>query len=62
MPLKHSIAEESLKLNKNVEFEIPHSEITIDKSILEKLPKILILPFFQSTTFLKHSKNLINNI
>ena len=42
MPLKHSIAEESLKLNKNVEFEIPHSEITIDKSILEKLPKILI--------------------
>ena len=41
MPLKHSIAEESLKLNKNVEFEIPHSEITIDKSILEKLPKIL---------------------
>ena len=42
MPLKHSIAEESLKLNKNVEFDIPHSEITIDKSILEKLPKILI--------------------
>ena len=42
MPLKHSIAEESLKLNKNVEFEIPHSEITIDKTILEKLPKILI--------------------
>ena len=41
-PLKHSVASEAIKLDKNVEFEIPHSEITIDKTILEKLPKILI--------------------
>lgn len=41
-PLKHSVASEAIKLGKNVEFEIPSTEITIDKSILEKLPKILL--------------------
>ena len=41
-PLMHSVASEAIKLGKNVEFEIPSTEITIDKSILEKLPKILL--------------------
>ncbi|MCR4579096.1 MAG: response regulator [Treponema sp.] len=41
-PIKRSIVSEALKLNKNIDFDIPHSEITIDKAILEKLPAILI--------------------
>jgi two-component system chemotaxis sensor kinase CheA len=42
MPIKRSIVSEALKLNKNIDFDIPHSEITIDKAILERLPAILI--------------------
>lgn len=41
-PIKRSIAQDALKLGKNVDFDIPHSEITIDKTILERLPKILV--------------------
>lgn len=41
-PLKLSVSNEAIKLNKNVEFEIPYSEIKIDKTILEHLPQILI--------------------
>ncbi len=41
-PIKRSIVAESLKAGKNIEFDIPQSEITIDKFILEKLPAILI--------------------
>ena len=41
-PIKRSVAAEALKSGKNIEFDIPQSEITIDKFILEKLPAILI--------------------
>ncbi len=41
-PIRRSIVSEALKLNKNIDFDIPHSEITIDKAILERLPAILI--------------------
>ncbi len=41
-PIKRSIATEQINLGKNVQLDIPHSDITIDKAILEKLPKILI--------------------
>ena len=41
-PIKRSILSESLKMGKNIEFDIPQSDITIDKSILEKLPAILV--------------------
>ncbi|WP_041610376.1 hybrid sensor histidine kinase/response regulator [Treponema brennaborense] len=41
-PLKHSVAQEAAKLGKDVDFDIPCSEITIDKTILERLPKILV--------------------
>ena len=41
-PIKRSIVAESLKTGKNIDFDIPQSEITIDKFILEKLPAILI--------------------
>ncbi|MDY2840227.1 MAG: response regulator [Treponema sp.] len=41
-PIKVSIVQEAIKCGKNVDFDIPHSEITIDKAILEKLPPILI--------------------
>ena len=41
-PIKRSIVAEALKTGKNINFDIPQSEITIDKSILEKLPAILI--------------------
>ena len=41
-PIKRSIVAEALKAEKNIEFDIPQSEITIDKFILEKLPIVLI--------------------
>ena len=41
-PIKRSVVAEALKTGKNIEFNIPRSEITIDKFILEKLPAILI--------------------
>ena len=41
-PIKRSVVAEALKNGKNIDFDIPQSEITIDKSILEKLPAILI--------------------
>ena len=41
-PIKRSVVAEALKSGKNIEFDIPQSEITIDKFILEKLPAILI--------------------
>ena len=41
-PIKRSIVAESLKAGKNIDFDIPQSEITIDKFILEKLPAVLI--------------------
>ncbi len=41
-PIKRSVVAEALKTGKNIEFNIPQSEITIDKFILEKLPAILI--------------------
>ena len=41
-PIKRSIVAETLKNGKNIELDIPQSEITIDKFILEKLPAILI--------------------
>ena len=41
-PIKRSIVTEALKTGKNIEFDIPKSEITIDKFILEKLPAILV--------------------
>ncbi len=41
-PIKRSIVAETLKTGKNIELDIPQSEITIDKFILEKLPAILI--------------------
>jgi two-component system chemotaxis sensor kinase CheA len=41
-PIKRSIVAEALKAEKNIDFDIPQSEITIDKFILEKLPAILI--------------------
>ena len=41
-PIKRSVVLEALKTGKNIEFDIPQSEITIDKFILEKLPAILI--------------------
>lgn len=40
-PIKRSIVQEALKCGKDVEFDIPKSEIKIDKAILEKLPPIL---------------------
>lgn len=42
LPIKRSIVAEALKAGKNIDFDIPHSEITIDKAILEKLPAILM--------------------
>ena len=41
-PIKRSVVAEALKTGKNIDFDIPQSEITIDKFILEKLPAILI--------------------
>ena len=41
-PIKRSVVAEALKSGKNIDFDIPQSEITIDKFILEKLPAILI--------------------
>ena len=41
-PIRRSVVSESLKNGKNIDFDIPKSEITIDKAILEKLPAILI--------------------
>lgn len=41
-PIKRSVVAEALKTGKNINFDIPQSEITIDKFILEKLPAILI--------------------
>lgn len=41
-PIKRSIVSEALKNGKNIDFDIPQSEITMDKFILEKLPAILI--------------------
>ncbi len=41
-PIKRSIISETLKTGKNIDFDIPQSEITIDKAILEKLPAILV--------------------
>ena len=41
-PIKRSVVAEALKSGKNIEFDIPQSEITIDKFILERLPAILI--------------------
>ena len=41
-PIRRSVVSEALKTGKNIEFDIPKSEITIDKFILEKLPAILI--------------------
>ena len=41
-PIKRSIVAETLKNGKNIELDIPQSEITIDKFILEKLPAILV--------------------
>lgn len=41
-PIKRNVVSEAMKLGKNIEFDIPHSEITIDKAILENLPKILM--------------------
>ena len=41
-PIKRSIVAETLKTGKNIELDIPQSEITIDKFILEKLPAILV--------------------
>ncbi len=41
-PIKRSIVAEALKTGKNIDFDIPQSEITIDKFILERLPAILI--------------------
>lgn len=41
-PIKRSIVQEAIKCGKDVDFDIPHSEITIDKAILEKLPPVLM--------------------
>ncbi|HBG66205.1 MAG TPA: hypothetical protein DDW78_07010 [Treponema sp.] len=41
-PIKRSVVSEALKLKKNVEFNIPRSEIGIDRAILERMPAILI--------------------
>lgn len=41
-PIKRSIFQEALKLGKNIDFDIPNSEITIDKTILENLPPIIM--------------------
>ena len=41
-PIKRSVVLEALKTGKNIDFDIPQSEITIDKFILEKLPAVLI--------------------
>ncbi len=41
-PIKRSVVAEALKTGKNIDFDIPQSEITIDKFILEKLPAVLI--------------------
>lgn len=41
-PIKRSVFQEALKLGKNIDFDIPNSEITIDKTILENLPPIII--------------------
>ena len=41
-PMKRSIVSEALKTGKNIDFDIPQSDITIDKSILERLPAILV--------------------
>ncbi|MCR4939204.1 MAG: response regulator [Treponemataceae bacterium] len=41
-PIRRSVVSEALKNGKNIEFDIPQSEITIDKFILEKLPAILV--------------------
>ena len=41
-PIRRSVVSEALKTGKNIDFDIPKSEIAIDKFILEKLPAILI--------------------
>ena len=41
-PIKRSIFQEALKMGKNIDFDIPNSEITIDKIILESLPPIIM--------------------
>lgn len=41
-PIKRSIFQEALKMGKNIDFDIPNSEITIDKTILERLPPIIM--------------------
>lgn len=41
-PIKRSIFQEALKMGKNIDFDIPNSEITIDKTILESLPPIIM--------------------
>ena len=41
-PLKRSVEEESINLEKQIDFDIPLSEISLDKVILEKLPGVLI--------------------
>lgn len=41
-PIKRSIFQEALKMGKNIDFDIPNSEITIDKTILENLPPIIM--------------------
>lgn len=41
-PLKLSIEQEGIKLEKHIDFDIPLSEISLDKVILENLPGILI--------------------
>jgi len=41
-PLKHSVEEDALNLGKQIDFDIPLSDISLDKVILESLPGILI--------------------
>ena len=41
-PIKRSIFQEAFKMGKNIDFDIPNSEITIDKTILENLPPIIM--------------------
>ena len=40
-PFKRTAMIEAIKMGKNIYFEIPHTEIKIDKSILERIPVIL---------------------
>ena len=41
-PLKHSVEEDALNLGKQIDFDIPLSNISLDKVILESLPGVLI--------------------